>query len=250
MKNIQGKRVLCYVEDAVTKTHDGGLKDRKHDRKRGALFESDNPDRDPVKLVEKYLNLCPPFTLKSNFYLQSLRKPTPNLCYSHQVVGEKSIGKIIPDLMHSVGVKGYFTGQSLRRSGGSRLFQAGVERKLVMETTGHTSDAVDKYQITSDEQRQKISNILSQKPVPSKSTEDSLTIVKCNATEPQVVSGNDTCNANANVTTSKVVNIDENASKCSCATSNVGNMVDGIIARATNSGGKTTIKIQIEICNE
>ena len=83
IKNIQGKRVLCYVEDAITKTHDGGLKDRKCDRKRGALFESDNPDRDPVRLVEKYLNLCPPFTMKSNFYLQSLRKLTPNLWYSH-----------------------------------------------------------------------------------------------------------------------------------------------------------------------
>ena len=59
-KTVQGKNVLVYMEDAVTKTHDGGLKDRKRDRKKGALFESDNPDRDPVRFVRKYLSLCPP----------------------------------------------------------------------------------------------------------------------------------------------------------------------------------------------
>ena len=249
LKNVQGKRVLCYVEDAVTKTHDGGLKDRKHDRKRGALFESDNADRDPVRLVQKYLDLCPTFTMKSNFYLQSLKKPTPTQWYGQQVLGEKSIGKIIPDLMESAGVKGYFTGHSLRRSGGSRLFQAGVDRKLVMETTGHTSDAVDKYQITSDDQRQKISNILSNKPGSAKTGPDSLTSVKCDALKPQVVIEKES-SASINPTGTATVNIDENLSKCSCATSNVGNMVDSIIGQATSKGGKTTIKIQIEICKE
>ena len=37
------------------------------------------------------------------------------------------------------------------------LFNAGVNRKLVKEFMGHTSDAVDQYQIASDDQ---ISNII------------------------------------------------------------------------------------------
>ena len=73
-KTCQGKRVLVYVEDAVTKTHDGGIKDRKRDRKRGALFASDNTERDPVRIIQKYVDLCPPYYEKSNFYLQSLKK--------------------------------------------------------------------------------------------------------------------------------------------------------------------------------
>ena len=79
--------------------------------------------------------------------------PTPNQWHSYQVVGVKVIGKIIPDLRKSAGYKGYFTGHSLRWTWGSRLFQAGVQRKLVKETTGHSSDAMDAYQITSDEQK-------------------------------------------------------------------------------------------------
>ena len=150
--------------------------------------------------------------------------------------------------MENGGFKGYFTGHSLRCTGGSRLFQAGVERKLVMETTGHTSDAVDKYQITSDEQRQKISNILSQKPGENTNPPDPLSIVKCDATKPQVVMPTDS--SIPTTSNAKVVNIDENLSKYSCATSNVGNMVDDIISKATCSGGKTTIKIQIEISKE
>ena len=62
--------------------------------------------------------------------------------------------------MASAGYDGFFSGHSLRRTGGSRLFQAGVQRKLVKEVTGHASDAIDKYQVTSDSQRAAMSNIL------------------------------------------------------------------------------------------
>ena len=42
----------------------------------------------------------------------------------------------------------------------TRLFQAGVDRKLVKEYSGHRSDALDQYQITSDKQKQMISEVL------------------------------------------------------------------------------------------
>ena len=41
-----------------------------------------------------------------------------------------------------------------------RLFGAGVQCKLVKEATGHRSDAVDKYEITSDNQREMMSKIM------------------------------------------------------------------------------------------
>ena len=40
------------------------------------------------------------------------------------------------------------------------MFRCGVERKLIKEFTGHTSDAVDAYAVTSDEQHERISKIL------------------------------------------------------------------------------------------
>ena len=46
-------------------------------------------------------------------------------------------------------IERYFTYHSTRHTGSTQLFQAGVDRKLVKEITGHRSGAVDKYQITS-----------------------------------------------------------------------------------------------------
>ena len=50
---------------------------------------------------------------------------------------------------------------SLHRTGTTRLFRVGVDRKLVKEFTGHSSDAVDAYLTTSHEQREKLCNIIS-----------------------------------------------------------------------------------------
>ena len=47
----------------------------------------------------------------------------------------------------------------------AQLFRAGVQRKLVKETTGHSSDAIDKYQITSHEQRQIMSEVIAGKHI-------------------------------------------------------------------------------------
>ena len=54
--------------------------------------------------------------------------------------------------MKTAGIEGFFTNHSARHTGGTHLFRAGVQRKLIKESTGHTSDAVDKYQLTSHEQ--------------------------------------------------------------------------------------------------
>ena len=75
-------------------------------------------------------------------------------------MGQHSLSKVVKNLLSSASIDGYFTNHSLRRSGASRLFQANVDRKLVKEATGHSSDAVDAYQITSDAQRQKLSEII------------------------------------------------------------------------------------------
>ena len=45
-------------------------------------------------------------------------------------------------------IEGFYTGYSLRRSGTTRMFQGGIDRKIMKEVTGHQSDAVDAYQIT------------------------------------------------------------------------------------------------------
>ena len=101
----------------VTKTHDGGLRDMRRDRKEVWIHPNlVNPARCYVRLIDKYLGLCPPFYKKANFYLQCRNIPTPACWYQNQVMGEGSIGKIISKLMESAGYLGFYSGHSLRRS--------------------------------------------------------------------------------------------------------------------------------------
>ena len=69
--NPKGVKCIVYQEDAITKTHDGGLKDMRHDRKVCWIYPNKTDVRKcPVCLIEKYLLLCPDYQKKPNFYLQ------------------------------------------------------------------------------------------------------------------------------------------------------------------------------------
>ena len=125
------------------------------------IFPSKNINRCPVRLIDKYMSLCPPVgkNSKANFYLRRLEKTNPAQWYSTRVLGINAIRKTVQEMVKSVRLDGFFTNHSLRRSGTTRLFQAGVDRKIIKEFTGHSSDAVDNYQVTSEEQRHELSSI-------------------------------------------------------------------------------------------
>ena len=63
-------------------------------------------------------------------------------------------------MLKNAKLDGFFTNHSLRRSSTTRLFQAGVDKKIIKDFMGHRSDALDKYEVTSEEQRQNISKII------------------------------------------------------------------------------------------
>ena len=66
-----------HREDAVTKTHDGGIKDRKSDRKEVWVYPHVIPKRCTVRLVDKYLKPCLMFFKKENSYLQCKQNQHP-----------------------------------------------------------------------------------------------------------------------------------------------------------------------------
>ena len=161
--NDGGVRCAVYTEDTVTKTHDGGLNSMRKTKKVSWIYPSSDISRCPVRLIDKYIGLCPPVTdpnAKANFYLRSLGRTTPAQWYSSRVLGVHAIRKTVGQLLKYSELDGFFSNHSLRRTSTTRLFNAGVDRKLVKEFTGHTSDAVDQYQITSDHQRSEISKIV------------------------------------------------------------------------------------------
>ena len=88
-------------------------------------------------------------------------KPKPQTLGFYKVpVGINSLNKILPDLCCAVGIKKK-TAHCLQVTCASRLFQSGVDEKLIRERTGHVSNALFKYEKASEDQAKHVSNILS-----------------------------------------------------------------------------------------
>ena len=82
-RNDAGKRCVVYNEDMVTKTNDGGLASMRRDRKVVWIYPSEDVNRCPVRLIDKYTSLCPPVKnerMKPNFYLRELERTNPAQC--------------------------------------------------------------------------------------------------------------------------------------------------------------------------
>ena len=224
----------------------GEFNNMNSNRKEVVIVSHVNLERDLVSLVDKYIGLCPPLYSKPNFYIKALAKPTPTQWNGCQVLGEKSIGKILPDLMEEAGYTGYYTGHSPRRSGTTQLFRAGVQRKLIKETSGHKSDAVDQYQVTSNEQKCSISKILQGRHSVQETFPSSVTPLVANALETKIS-----------------LDLEENSKtkiiKCKCTTNNPqtsaevkdskGSIVKQVMCNLT-PGGKAKIRIEIEVSKD
>ena len=98
--------------------------------------------------------------MKANFYLRSLERTNPAQWFSTEVVGCNTLSKTVGQMLKSSKLDGFFSNHSLRHIGTSRLFQAGLPRKFIKEYSGHQSEALDKYAITSEDQKETISNVL------------------------------------------------------------------------------------------
>ena len=192
-------------------------------------------------ILDKYVSLCPEFVKKENFYLQSLTKPTP-AC---------SIGKIMRKLMAEAGYDGFYSGHSLRRTGSTRLFQAGVQCKIVKECTGHRSDAVDQYQITSEEQKETVNKIPASKPINVQSQSGSeIKKVAGNAIDPCVVSESNSKVGNVSRDVDSEVQFENDPkSPCTCKHSEMSGVLERLI-NAVKQKGKGKIKIEIEISKD
>ena len=145
------------------------------------------------------------------------------------------VKEVVKELLSSAKIDGYFTNHSLRRTGGTRLFQAGIERKLVKEVTGHRSDAVDCYQLTSDEQREEISRVISGESVVKydKSCKKNEESGEVKLSDSQVQRPNSVCCCNCE----KHVGL------------NIGQIINETISKNMKEG-TTIIKLEIELCNK
>ena len=158
--------------------------------------------------------------------MKSKQKVNPIQWYSEQVIGSNTLSKVVKRLLSDAKIDGYFTNHSLRRSCPTRLFQAGVEKKIIKEITGHHSDALNLYEVTSEQQKKNVSEVLASKPS---------TVSKANVVENEAKKVEENVTKLVNPTTSTVEQL--------------GRVIDTVMSNKKDDQ-KVIIRLEIELCNK
>ena len=146
---------LEYTED-MSKNRPGGLKGRKIKPK--VVHHHDNPENPDRCFV-------PSDRPKNAFYFKPLKKPTADIWFSTKPIGHNTLEQTVARLCSAAGIQGFRTNHSLRATAATRLYQAGVDEQLIMETTGHRSlEGVRSYKRTSENQKEVLSDVLNTNP--------------------------------------------------------------------------------------
>ena len=100
-------------------------------------------ERCHVFLLDTYISKLPPAAVEKDiFYCKPLSgvptDPT-NPWYLSVPVGRNLLGKMVQDMCSDAGIEGKKTNHSLRVSGASTLFEAGVPERVIQQRTGHRS---------------------------------------------------------------------------------------------------------------
>ena len=155
-----GRAYVMYTED-VSKANQGGLVHRRWEQKQVVQYANDdNPERCLVRLYKLYMSKCPEDRPDGALYLKPLAKPTEQ-CWYHKIpIGHNSLQQTVCRLCVAAGIEGKFTNHSLRTTNATRLFEAKVDEQLIMQRTGHSSNAVRAYKRVGEKLRTVTSDVL------------------------------------------------------------------------------------------
>ena len=155
-----------YTENA-SKNRQGGLAQLRMENKTVPIYSRDDAgERCHVHILDKYIQKLPEEVIKQDyFYARPLLKvpSDPNEpWYASVPVGKNVLGSMLKDMCREAHISGHKTNHSLRATGASELFEAGVPKKIIKERTGHRSlEALRLYERTTSDQQKAVSSILS-----------------------------------------------------------------------------------------
>ena len=86
---------------------------------------------------------CPHDRPDGASYLKPVEKPIENCWSSKQPIGHNTLAHIVNNLFQNDGISWHFTNHSLRTAAATRMFDAGVDKQLIMDRTGHSSPGGD-----------------------------------------------------------------------------------------------------------
>ena len=130
-----------YTENG-SKNRTGGFYQLGIDNKSVPIFKNVHAgERCLVSLLDLYLSKLPQAAIdKDIFYCKLLERfDKDSHWYSQQPRGKHTLANMVKSMFTEAGVDGTFTNHSLRATGATDLFQAGVPEKIIQEFTGHRS---------------------------------------------------------------------------------------------------------------
>ena len=170
----EGKHLVRYTyTEYVSKNRSGGLKQIQQGNKTVHQYESENVERCHVLLLDKYFSKLPKEAKdKDIFYLKPKNvapKDPISPWFTAVPIGKHTLQDMMKKMSIQADLDQSFTNHSLRAYGVSKLFQANVPEKLIMERSGHRSiEGVRKYERTGVQQELQVCNVLSSGKEPKK----------------------------------------------------------------------------------
>ena len=166
-----GSTIACYeyVEHG-SKNNLGGIKQVRSQQGNKIVRQFANPklgDRCFVKIVDLYLSKRPQFADDSpdvdTFYLRPLDKfDQDKAWYYTKAIGHNTLKMMLKTMCQEAGVP--YEGKlnhSLRATSTTRMLDAGVAEKVIMDRTGHRSlDGLKPYARTTSRQQQQVSQAI------------------------------------------------------------------------------------------
>lgn len=90
--------------------------------------------------LEQYMKHLHEAFKKDLFYLRPMVKvDNDGVWYSSLPVGKNKLATVIPEMCKRAWIRGHKTNHSLRATGATELYSAGVPGKIIAEQTGHRS---------------------------------------------------------------------------------------------------------------
>ena len=156
-----------YIENA-SKNRQGGLGQLHLKNKSVEIYANrDAGDRCHSKLLDLYISKLPQEAKsKDLFYVHPLEKAKANdeTWYCSVPVGRNKLSRMVSEMCKLANIPGRHTNHSLRATGATELYTAGVPEKIIQERTGHRSiESLRTYEHTSEKQQLAVSKVLTSK---------------------------------------------------------------------------------------
>jgi len=119
-----------------------------------------------VKMLDEYLSLLP--SNAPYFYMRvNEGRDVGAAVFTRKRIGINLLKSILPVLSEKSGIEVRYTNHSLRATAITRMFNSGVEEKIIAETSGHKSiKALRVYERTSEQQRKQVTRVINQTEMP------------------------------------------------------------------------------------